>query len=415
MKNNVFITNRNFLYLFIGSTTSKLGLSFFQLCLPLLVYSLTKAANLMAFTYFCELAPQVLFSLLGGAMADQISRRKILIIGDILSSIFVLVIPIAAIFNILQVWIVYGVAFILASISAFYHPSFESIMPEILSGDNLVQGNSFFRLSETLTSFIGPSIAGFLIAFIGNINLLYFTAFTFLFSSFCVYLLRISTSILNQNTKIKLLKPIKEGLHYVFSTNVIRTGTIIIFLINVGYGAVESLFIFYLKDIMKLSSQSVGLVVSLETLGSLIAVYLVNKLKNISRGKIIIFSGIIIGLGQILLVLSHSLIILLVLGRIIVLGATTMLSINWFTLRQEIVPSYILGRVISSTRMVSYFALPFSGIIAGILAKNIEVPTIFLMAGVITIVFSILGLGTSLFRYNNCSFQEKTDRENYPS
>ncbi|NER40444.1 MFS transporter [Bacillus megaterium NBRC 15308 = ATCC 14581] len=65
-------------------------------------------------------------------------------------------------------------SFLISAVSAFYHPSFESVIPEILEGENLIQGNSLFKLSETITTFAGPSIAGILIALVGTHNLLYF-------------------------------------------------------------------------------------------------------------------------------------------------------------------------------------------------------------------------------------------------
>ncbi|NGY75884.1 MFS transporter, partial (plasmid) [Bacillus megaterium] len=55
--------------------------------------------------------PQVLFSLLGGALADRISKKYILLIGDILSAILIIIIPLAASINVLDIWIVYVVAF----------------------------------------------------------------------------------------------------------------------------------------------------------------------------------------------------------------------------------------------------------------------------------------------------------------
>ncbi|MEH7321170.1 hypothetical protein V7113_30320, partial [Priestia megaterium] len=86
-----------------------------------------------------------------------------------------------------------------------------------------------------------------------------------------------------------------------------------------------------------------------------------------------------------------------ILCRIVIVGSVTLLAINWFTLRQEIVPSALLGRVISSTRMLAFLALPISGMLAGVAAEYISVSLIFILAGILTIVASLIGIKTSLF------------------
>lgn len=389
------LKNKNYVKILIGMSISKLGDSMFLIALPLLVYELTKSPGLMALAYVLEITPQVLFSLLGGALADQISKKKIMVIGDIVSALLILSIPLAYSLDILEVWMIYVVIFCLASVSAFYHPSFESVVPEVLKDKNLVQGNSLFKLAETITTFTGPSIAGLLIAIIGVANVLYVDSISFLLSAVCISFVKMKG--VQKGTKMpSIIKPIKEGLSYVFKTRVIFTGTFLILLINVGYGAVEALFMFYLKDYLRLEATQIGIIFSCQTIGSFIAVYLANRLHQFSRGRIIIFSGIMIGLGQILLVASQSFVIGLVICRMIIMGSVTLLAINWFTLRQEIVPRNLLGRVISSTRMVAFLALPISGSIAGSLAEFTSILTIFLTAGIMVVIFSLLGLRSVL-------------------
>ncbi|MFC4077068.1 MFS transporter [Salinithrix halophila] len=399
--------NKNYVKVLIAMSISKLGDSFFLIALPLLVYDLTKSPGLMALAFVLEVAPQVLFSLLGGALADQISKKKIMILGDMVSALLIVSIPLAYHFQFLEIWMIYVVIFCLASVSAFYHPSFESVVPEVLQDKNLVQGNSLFKLSETLTTFAGPSIAGFLIAMMGVAHVLYIDSVSFFLSGICISFVKLKA--IEKRTKMpSIIKPIKEGLRYVFKTKVILTGTFLIFLINVGYGAVEALFMFYLKDYLRLQATDIGIIFSCQTIGSLIAVYLANKLNSYSRGRIIIFAGVMIGLGQVLLVASQSFIIGLVICRMIILGSVTLLAINWFTLRQEIVPRNLLGRVVSSTRMVAFLALPISGSIAGSLAEFTSVLTIFLTAGILVVIFSLLGLKSVLNTYEKITQPDAT-------
>ncbi|MED4129619.1 MFS transporter [Shouchella miscanthi] len=390
--------NKDYMILFSGMTISKLGMWFFTIAIPLIVYDLTQSPSKMAFVLALELGAQVIFSLIGGALADQMSKKKIMVIGDYSSALIVLVIPILFFSGYDNIIVIYIVAFILSALAAFHHPSFESAIPEILTKEDLIQGNSFFRLSETIITFLGPAVAGVAIAIFGNSNVLLITSLAFFLAGTIFLFLKIKMPANKDNSqKPKLVKPIAEGLNYVFKTKIILVGSLVIFGINVGFGAVESLFIFYLRDYLSLSSVNIGLIFSLQAIGPILAVYFASKLKHIPRGNVIIYSGIVIGVAQILLYFSQYSVFILVVCQIFIKGAVTLLAINWFTLRQEIVPGQLLGRVISSTRMVAFLALPFSAMIAGVLAESISVLLLFSIAGVFAIVSSVTGINLGLY------------------
>ncbi|MGR5865636.1 hypothetical protein ACT7DZ_22010 [Bacillus cereus] len=82
-------------------------------------------------------------------------------------------------------------AFTLSALAAFHHPSFESAVPEILSKEDLIQGNSFFRLSETIITFLGPAVAGIAIALFGNSNVLLITSVAFFLSGTIFFIFKI--------------------------------------------------------------------------------------------------------------------------------------------------------------------------------------------------------------------------------
>ncbi|SDJ06557.1 MFS transporter [Alteribacillus bidgolensis] len=392
--------NPRYLVLFFGMTISKLGMWFFTIALPLIVYDLTQSASKMALVFAIEITPQVLFSLIGGALADQVSKKKIMVFGDYTSALIVLIVPLMFWMEYSSLFVIYAVAFALASLAAFHHPSFESAVPEVLPHEDLIQGNSYFRLSENIITFIGPAVAGFMIAIFGNVNVLLVTGATFFCAGTIFIFLKLPSPSQNVGKFPKLLKPIKEGLNYVFRTKIILAGSLVIFGINIGFGAVESLFMFFLRDYIQFTSAQIGMVFSLQAIGPVIAVYLAGRLKHIPRGNIIVFSGILIGIAQILLIFSQSYVIALIVCQILIKGSVTLLAINWFTLRQELVPSDLLGRVISSTRMAAFLALPISAMIAGFLADFISVIPIFITAGTIAIVCSLIGMKTSLFVKN---------------
>lgn len=391
--------NNDFINLIISSLFSKFGMAIYTIALPLIVYDITKSGSLMAITFVTEFMPHIIFSLFGGALADRMSKRSILLYGDITSLFAVLFILVTFLNGIENIYILLIATFILSSASAFYHPSFESIIPEMLDSSELVKGNSIFKFIETFTTFVGPSIGGLLIGFFGNVETLFVTMFTFFISLVSILLIKKPYITDNIDNEISMIKSIKEGLYFVLNNKVIMSGTLYMFLINISYGFIESLFVFYLKGEKHFSPSIIGYIFSIQTLGSMASLFIVNKFKQINRGKFIVYSGAVMCFGMLLLALGNN-IYIIVISRILIVGTATCMAISWFTLRQEVVPQQYLGRVISSTRMVAFLSLPISGMIAGLLINVITANTVFWLSTIFAIILTACYLKSNLTLYN---------------
>jgi MFS family permease len=386
------LKNKEYLLLFLGMTVSKIGDWFFIIAIPLLVYDMTGSATKMSIVFALEIIPHIFFSLMGGAFADRINKKFILVYGDLLSTLIVAIIPIIYVFGHLQLWMIYMVVFCLASITSFYHPSFEASVPAVLEYKNLVQGNSLLKTSETVSASIAPVIVGFALGIIGYVAVLWMNAMSFLISGIIISRLKTPLTV-SKKKQLNILSSIKEGLRYVKKDAIIFSGTAYMFAVNVGYGAMEALFIFFLKDYIKLSSTQIGIVFAT---GSVIAMYIANHLQHISRGKVILYAGFVTGIAQIALAFSYSY-WLVILCQMVIQSSVTLAVINFYTLRQERVPKVLLGRVVSSTRMVAFLGIPFSGVIAGILVDRIGVVPVFTVSGCIVLTSVIIGMRSKLF------------------
>ena len=390
------LKNKEYLLLFLGMTVSKIGDWFFIIAIPLLVYDMTGSATKMSIVFALEIIPHIFFSLMGGAFADRINKKLILVYGDLLSTLIVTIIPIIYIFGHLQLWMIYMVVFCLASVTSFYHPSFEASVPAVLEYKNLVQGNSLLKTSETVSASIAPAIVGFALGIIDYVGVLWMNAMSFLISGIIISRLKTPLTV-SKKKQLNILRSIKEGLKYVKQDAIIFSGTVYMFAVNVGYGAMEALFIFFLKDHLKLTSTQVGMVFALGSIGSVIAMYIANHLQHISRGKVILYAGFVTGIAQIALAFSYFY-WLVILCQMVIQGSVTLAVINFYTLRQERVPKVLLGRVVSSTRMIAFLGIPFSGVIAGILVDRIGIVPVFTVSGCIVLASVIIGMRSKLYQ-----------------
>ena len=121
---------KNYYLLLLAYFASTVGDWFYQLALPLLVYDITRSATSMALTYGLAYLPYILFLPIGGVIADRMSRRRLLIGGDALSAVIVGLLAVVATLHLHDswlIWFIYPAVFLVAGVTPFYHPAFQSM------------------------------------------------------------------------------------------------------------------------------------------------------------------------------------------------------------------------------------------------------------------------------------------------
>ena len=178
------LTNRNFLFLWLGQVISNFGDRLNQMALVALIYqrnpgSEVALAKLISFT----IIPVFLVGPIAGAWVDRLNRRKIMIISDVLRGILVLSIPICIRAN--QILLVYLAIFITFSLSRFFIPSKMALIPELVPKDKLLVANTLNDTTHMIGNVVGLVVAGIIvnIAFIGAIGGFYIDSATFFISA----------------------------------------------------------------------------------------------------------------------------------------------------------------------------------------------------------------------------------------
>lgn len=125
----MFIKNRNFNYLCIAFLISSIGDWLYRLALPIIILSKTGSAYHAATTFGVSFIPWIIFSLLGGSLADNYAKKKILIIGNMFAALVVPVLLFILMEKQINFVLLYSAVFVLSSIDPLIHPSFQSIIP----------------------------------------------------------------------------------------------------------------------------------------------------------------------------------------------------------------------------------------------------------------------------------------------
>jgi len=182
-----------------------------------------------------------------GLMADRLNKKNIMIISDLSRMVIVLFLFFAT--SLFQLFII---NFLTVIFSLMRQPSRESVVPELVSKENLVKANSLFAIGTYATlpiaSIFFALIADIRVpAFITNFGngwsgsiIFLFDAATFMFSAYLLLFLNTKSTKTSQETQGFVLKEFKEGLNYFFSNYEIRNITVSI---SLSLFAAGSLFI----------------------------------------------------------------------------------------------------------------------------------------------------------------------------
>ncbi len=392
---NVF-SNRDFRLLWLGSATSNLGDQFSLIAMPWLVLQLTGDPLALGIVLALAGIPRAVFMLVGGAYTDRLSPRLIMIISDLIRLILTALMSVMVFSGAIQLWMVYSFALAFGLVAGFAIPAANSIVPCLIPEKDLQAGNSISMGTTQLISFLGPTLAGLVIAGFAKSSLgitlaFVIDAFSFAVSALTLIAMQIRGSQA-QSDKESLLNSIRDSLLYLWNDTDLRFMFTIILLTNFVFTGPLLVGIPVLaSEKLAEGSLAYGLLMSAYAGGTLAGFLLAGALPRPS-GKILSIVMITLllsfGVGMSLFSVINTtwidFILMLLMG--IGDGYIAILVITWF---QSSTPKAMLGRMMSLVMLSSTGLLPISQAISGLIAKW-SISGLFVVAG-------LAGMGLTLW------------------
>lgn len=183
---NTLWQKRDFRLLFSAQIISLLGSGVTTVGLALFAYQITggvSATAVIGNALTLRILAFLLFSQPAGVIADRVSRKRILVIADLIRFALLALFPF-----ITDVWQIYTLIFAINAVTAFFTPTFESSIPDIVGGEHYVKALSLSRVATDVEAVAAPALAGLLVALLGLRWVFWFDAFTYLVSASLVAL-----------------------------------------------------------------------------------------------------------------------------------------------------------------------------------------------------------------------------------
>ncbi len=373
---------RNYRLFFAGQCISLIGTWMQQIALSWLVYRLTHSVFLLGMVGFVSQFPTFLFAPFAGVLSDRWNRHHILIFTQSMSMLLAITLAVLVLTGAIAVWHILLLTLFLGCVNALDIPTRQSFVIYMIDkredlGNAIALNSAMFNGAR----FLGPSVAGLLIAAVGEGICFLLNGLSYLAVIAALLSMKLSP-VHSENIKANMFHDFKEGLAYTFGSQPIRSILLLLALtsfMGVPYAVLMPAFA---RDILHGGPHTLGFLMSATGAGALLgAVYLASRRSIIGLGKIIPITAGIFGMGLIGFSLSRILWFSLLLMFIAGFGIMVQVASS-NTLLQTIVDDNMRGRVMSFFAVSFMGMAPFGSLLAGSLAGMMGVANTLMMGGI---------------------------------
>lgn len=336
-----------------------------------------------------RILPIIVFSLIGGAVADSFNRQRVMLITQFSFVILALLLGLLTMQGRISIWSIYAITALQATGFAFDLPSRQALVPNLVPATDLPNAISMVSISFTVGSIVGPGLSGLVIAFFGLEFVYFINAVSFIAVILAVILMG---HVEHDNTRTKSagvsLYAIRSGIQFLIKQPMILS-TMLLDFIATFFSSARALLPIFTVDILGLGEVAYGLLSASEAIGSAIAGIIVSQIKQIRhQGKILLGAIVVYGAATVLFGFSRnlglSMLTLMVIG-----SSDTVSTIIRNTIRHLQTPDHLRGRMTSINQIFFMGGPQFGELEAGLAAQFFGAPVAVISGGLLC----ILGVG----------------------
>ena len=388
---------RDFVLLWIGQGTSLLGDQFHFIAMSWLVLKMTGDPLALGIVLAVGGIPRAVFTLIGGAITDRISPRRVMLISDFIRLFISALLAAQVLTGTLQIWMIYVYSFIAGIVSGAFEPASMSMTPHLVPSEDLQAGNSVMQGSMSLIGFVGPALAGVMIASFRDVKMgvalaMAFDAFTFIVSVVTLWMMKVGREkTKDQTASVNVLESIREGIVYMFKDPALRAMLILIAVANFAFGGPIEVGVPSLANTrFPEGAAAFGLIIAGYAGGNLLGIILCGALPKLSQKMlkvllVIMFAAFGVGLSA----LAWINITWIAIADMLLMGMINgYISILLITGLQRSTPKEMLGRLMSMILLANFGLMPLSQAIGGAMMRW-NMLALFLSAGAMLLACAV--------------------------
>lgn len=380
---------------FVGMLGQFAAMSMQMVAGSLLIYRLTDSSALLGTMSLAFALPMILVSMFGGALADRVQKKQVLILGLLASAAIALGIALALTTGHLSRenqgswWILIVSSFCQGTVMGVMLPARQAIIPEIVPAEQAMNAVALNMLGMNVLSLAAPAVAGFLIDVLDFKAVYYAMTALNIYAAVTIYFVKHTSRHISNQTG-NMLDDIQKGFQYV------RQDTTVLFVLAFTLIAVvfsmpyQQLLPIYVDDILKVGAKGLGVLMSVSGAGALVGSLVIASLPNKKRGMMLLASGILSGVALVFFAFSKTWGLSLSLVIFLGLGQTIRGTIGSALIQSYTQPEY-MGRVMSIF-MMQWGVMSLCTFAAGLMAEVIPVQWVLGGFALILIIVSFLAM-----------------------
>ncbi|GII61037.1 MFS transporter [Sphaerisporangium krabiense] len=409
--------NRNFRVFLVAQTLSSLGDSFSYVAIPLLVLHTTGSVVQMGAVTALAGVSSIVTGLVAGYLADRMNRRRLLIACDVARCLLFALVPVVWLVS-PQVWLLYAVVPLAAAFGMQFQVTYVTFVPALVEAGQITRANGHLYAAYSVAGVAGPTLAGVLSGLAGPAAAIAIDAASFAISAAGLLLVRPrpapgglapatpeTSGAPEQDASVPpaprgrvLVADFLAGARFLWGHPVLRSLTVLLSLLVFVTFGVTDVIVYYLKNDLGTPDSTVGYVLAAATVGSLLAATVVAPARGrLGFGACWIGAWALAGVTVALLGFSPG---ALAVGALATaqLFCTGLAGICSMSLRQEVTPGHLLGRVTSAFWTIHSALGPLGAALLTAAAARYGVAAACLAAGTVCAAVALSALATPIRR-----------------
>jgi len=374
--------------MWIGACTSTIGTWMQLVAQQWLVYTLSKDDPFfLGLDGFLGQIPIVLFSLLGGVMADRTDRRKMLLGSQYVQTATALTLAALYFAGVVHVWHILVLSFIVGSAQSFGGPAYSALIPSLVPKENLPNAIALNSIQFNVGRVIGPALGGITLATLGAGWCFGLNGISFVAVIISLYIIR--TGFTPAKSTESVLTSMKQGIAFIRTQEGMKPLIVMSFLMTMMAIPLITFLPVFAKEVLHGDSKTFTALLCCSGIGSIFGALMVAGMaKTKNQGRTALLMLIVLGFAT--LVFSRSTSTILSCVMIFFAGASMITVFASITsLVQAITADSMRGRVMSVYNVAFRGGMPFGMLIVGRLIPIYTAPLTMSVVGVLTILLGL--------------------------
>jgi MFS family permease len=384
---------RDFRLLWVGALVSSIGTWMQKVAQAWLIVTMTGTASafFLGLDAFVGEAPILLFTLIGGVVADRQNRRHLLLVSQCVQMTAAFVLALVVFKGAVNIWLILTLSFITGIAQAFGGPAYQSLIPSLIPKETLPNAIALNSIQFNLARVIGPLIAGATLAAFGMVACFGLNGISFLFVIAAIVAMRVA-HIAPTGTE-RMRDQLKGGLRYVRDQPQLKTLMALGFIAAFLGLPILTFLPIITKDVFQQDVELYTRFMTLAGAGAVLGALSVAWIgKHEHMGLMLLTMQAMLGLVAVAFALSETLWLsqaLLFFGGALLVTCFSMTT----SLVQLLAPQELRGRVVSIYMVAFRGGSPLGGLVSGWLVTQVgSAPTVLALNGGLLAIIALVAL-----------------------